>query len=85
MKTRIIERLLAMRKYNDTTKKYELDQNKVLEILLNMWGQSSPSKILHYNDRVCLFGILMTIHRYCTYFKRLAEGVGNKNVLDDDA
>jgi len=85
MKTRIIEQLLAMRKYNDATKKYELDQNKVLEILLNIWDQFSPSKVLHCNDRVRLFGIPMTIPRNHTYFERLAKSIGNKNILDDDA
>jgi len=84
MKTRIIERLLAMRKFSDTTKKYELEQNDVLKFLLNMWGQSTPNKVLHFNNRLRLFGIIMTIPRNRPYFERLAKGVVNKNVLDDD-
>ena len=84
MKTRIIERLLVMRKYSDTTKKYELKQSDVLHFLLNMWGQSTPNKVLHYNDRLRLFGIIMTIPRNRPYFERLAKGVISKNVLDDD-
>ena len=83
MKTRIIEQLLVMRKYSDVTRKYVLDQNDLLDFLLNMWGQSAPSKVLHFNDRVCLFGIIMTIPKNRPYFERLAKGVANKNVLDD--
>ena len=85
MKTRIIERLLAMRKYNDNSKKYELDQDKLLVFLQNMWGQSSPNKVLHFNDRLRLFGILMTTPSNRPLFERLAKGVADKNVLDDDS
>ena len=83
MKTRSIKRLLVMRKYSNDTLKYELDQNDLLDFLLNMWGQSAPSKALQFNDRVCLFGIIMTITKNCPYFELLAKGVANKYVLDD--
>ena len=74
LKTHIIERLLVIRKFSDRTKKYELDQNEFLKILLNMSGQFTPNKIFHYNDRLLLFGIIMIIPRNRPYFERLAKG-----------
>ena len=40
IKTKIIERLLSMRKFSEETKKYELDQNRLLNMLTNVWGQA---------------------------------------------
>ena len=48
-----------------------------------MWGQSAPSKVLHFNHRVRLFGIIMTIPKNRPYLERLVKGVANKNVLDN--
>ena len=53
--------------------------------MLNIWGQLSPSKLLYYNDRLRLFGILLNIPKKRTYLKQLAKGVGNKDFLNDDA
>ena len=85
MKTRVIERLLAMRKFDESKKEYELEQGEVLTFLHNMWSQGAPSKVLHHNDRLRLFGILMSIPGNRAYFERLALGVADKNVLDDDS
>ena len=85
MKTRVIERLLRMRKYSESKKEYELDQGEVLTFLHNMWSQGAPSKVLHYNDRLRLFGILVSIPSHRPLFERLALGVANKNVLDNDS
>ena len=84
MKTRIIDRLLAMKDFSDTTKKYELNQNDVIKFLLNMWGQSTPNKLLHFNDMLALSCIIITIPRNRPYFEGLAKGVVIKNVFDDD-
>ena len=84
MKIRVIERLLAMRKYSESKKEYELDQGEVLFFLHNMWSQGAPSKVLHYNDRLRLFGMVMNIPSHRPLFERLALGVANKNVLDND-
>jgi len=84
-KGRIIERILAMRKYCDIAKENQLDQVLLLDYLNNMWGQSSPRKVLYFNDRLRLFGTLMMIPEHRLLFERLAKGVANKDILDHDA
>ena len=37
VKKKIVDRLLAMRKLSDSSRKYELDQNKLLDMLQNVW------------------------------------------------
>ena len=85
MKTRVIERLLSMRKFVESKNVFELEQGEILTFLYNMWSQGAPSKVLHHNDRLRLFGILMSIPGNRAYFERLALGVPDKNVLDDDS
>ena len=72
-----------MRKFSEQTKKYELDQNRLLDMLTNVWGQAQPKNVIHFNDRLRLFGILMSIPSNRPLFERLASGVADKNVLDD--
>ena len=81
-KLKIIERLLALRKRADNGE-YILSQTKNLQVLSNQWGAGAPSTELHHNDRVRLFGILMTIPENREYFQRLAEGVTSRRHIDD--
>ena len=37
VKKKIVDRLLVMRKLSDSSRKYELDQNKLLDMLQNVW------------------------------------------------
>ena len=83
IKTKIVERFLSMRKFSEQSKKYELDQNRLLDMLTNVWGQAQPKNVIHFNDRLRLFGILMSIPSNRPLFERLASGVADKNVLDD--
>ena len=46
VKTKIVERLLAMRKLVDG--KYTLDQTQVIGTFTNMWGSVRPAAILHH-------------------------------------
>ena len=74
-----------MRQIRERSQKYELDQNRLLDMLANVWGQAQPKNVVHFNDRLRLFGILMSIPSNRQYFERLASGVADKNVLDDIA
>ena len=74
-----------MRKYSEHSKTYELDQTSLLDMLQNVWGYAQQSQVIHFNDRLRLFGIIMSQPRNRPLFERLASGVANKNVLDDNA
>ena len=73
-KVKIIGVILALRKEN-TDGKCVLDQNCVLIIFFNMWGVSRPVNILHFNNRVRLYGILVFLPSNCHIYQRLAEGI----------
>ena len=83
MKTKIVLRLLAMQRLNSNSNRYELDQIQLLDMLQNVWGYAQPSQIIHFNDRLRVFGLIMTLPKNRAYFERLALGVTSKNVLDD--
>ena len=52
-------------------------------MLANVWGQVQPKNVIYFNNRLRLFGILMSIPSNRPLFERLASGVTDKNVLDD--
>ena len=83
VKMKIIERLLAMRKYDPNTGSYKLDQCVLLGQLENVWGYAQPSTQLHHNDRLRLFGLLMTVPHNLAAYTRLGEGIKNRAVFDD--
>lgn len=82
IKTKVIEKLLALRKRNENGD-YALSQDFILNGLSIMWGAGIPSTELHHNDRVRLFGILMTVPENREHFQRLAEGPTSRRHLDD--
>ena len=67
------------------SKKYELDQITLPSMLQTVWGYAHPSQQLHHNDRIRLFGVLMTLQQNRALYERLAEGVTNRWVLDNPA
>ena len=71
-----------MRKLSERSSQYELDQVSLLDWAQNMWGYAQTSQVVHFNDRLRLFGIIVTIPRNLPFFVQLVEGVGSKNVLD---
>ena len=74
-----------MCKLNTDNNRYELDQFTLLDMLQNVWEYAQPSQIIHFNDRLHLFGLIMTISKIRPIFERLALGVTHNNVLDDVA
>ena len=81
-KVKIIGIILALRKEN-TDGKFVLDQTRIISMFSNMWGASRPVNILHFNDRVRLYGIIMSIPSNRHIYQRLAEEVTSRRHIDD--
>ena len=72
-----------MRKYNETSDLYELDQKVLLGQLQNVSGYAQLSNLLHHNDRLRLFGVIMTLPHNLAIYERLSEGIKNRAMFDD--
>ena len=83
-KNKIINILLATRKI-DTNGTYQLDQGRVIAMLANVWGGDSgeDDSAIHPNDRLRVYGLIMSIEIHRDLFQRLAEGVSRRQHLDD--
>ena len=73
IKRRIIKVILAMRKSGDT--QYSLCQTNLLNILHNQWGGASQSPNTTNNDKLRVFGLLMSFERNDYILRRLSEGL----------
>ena len=47
-----------------------------------MWGASTVNLTPHPNDRLRLFGLLMTLPRLLPHFQRLCDGITARDQLD---
>ena len=85
-KNKIINILLALRKV-DTNGTYFLEQGRVLSMLENVWGgeNSGDDPAMHHNDRIRVYGLVMSIDIHRGIFQHLAKGVGNRIHLDGPA
>ena len=85
-KNKIINILLALRK-QDTNGIYILDQCRVLSMLSNVWGgeNSGNDTTMHHNDRIRIYGLVMSMDIHRGMFQRLAEGCITRQHLDDPA
>ena len=54
-------------------------------MLKKYWGVGAIDTAPHHNDRVRLFGIIMSILEYRDMYQKLAEGVTHRHMLDDTA
>ena len=84
VKAKIISKLLALRKKNDSDW-FVLDQAFFVSILENGWGANAVDTIPHYNDRVRLFGIIMTLPQFREIYQVLSQGITSCAALDDTA
>ena len=82
-KVKIIGVILAIRKESPDGK-FVLDQSCVLGMFSNMWGASRPVNILHFNDRVHLYGILMSHPSNRHIYQRLAKGVTSRRHIEGE-
>ena len=82
VKLKIIGRIMALRKMNDGGK-YVLDQQHFIGQLENVWGANAIDTAPHHNDRVRVFGIIMTLPEFREIYQKLAEGVKERYAIDD--
>ena len=82
-KNKIIGLLLSLRK--EQAGVYVLEQERIIGMLANVWGgdENSDDTSLHHNDRIRLFGIIMSIDTNRPIFERLTEGCTSRQKLDD--
>lgn len=78
---KIIEIIISQRILLDN--KYVLSQDRLARILFTIWGSASALEGMHYNDKLRLFGLIMTREDNRFEFQRLAEGVTSRAGLDD--
>ena len=81
-KLKIVGVILALHKENNDGT-FRLDQDRILSMLSNMWGSSKPINAIHFNDRLRVFGIIMSIPDNRHIYQRLAEGCTTRKHLDD--
>ena len=84
VKKKIVTRIIGSMKM-DAAGTYILDQKIFLSMLQNVWGDNAVDTAPHHNDRVRLFGIIMTHPEFRDIYQKLAEGVTNRHALDDPA
>ena len=82
IKEKIVERLLSLRTKEEGGK-YVLDQKRVVQMLETFWGSKAVDTTPHVNDRLRLFGILMTNIEFRPMLQRLSDGVVNREQLDN--
>ena len=63
---------------------FELDQERILHNLSSFWGDSCPATLLHHNDLLRVYGIVMSIANNRDMFERLATGASkNRSPIDN--
>ena len=82
VKITIIKRIQGLRKEGDNGK-YTLSQATFVGMMENVWGARSVDTTPHHNDRVRLFGMIMTLLQFREVYQKLAEGVTSRDGIDD--
>ena len=82
IKTKIIERLMMLRKIDESSNKYELNQSYFLSLLETSWGMDIQADRITDNDKLRLFGLLF-LSKNEEKLHRLAEGISSRQQLDD--
>ena len=82
MKITIIKRIQGLRKEGDNGK-YTLSQATFVGMMENVWGARSVDTTPHHNDRVRLFGMIMTLPQFREVYQKLAEGVTSRDGIDN--
>ena len=84
IKEKIVSTIMALRSQQDDGS-YHLCQERFVNSMQNVWGTSAVDLTPHPNDRVRLFGIIMTQPRMRPHFQRLCDGITNLAQLDSPA
>ena len=80
-KVKLVQVMLSTRKLHNG--EYHLDQSTVLDMCSTMWGAARPVNVIHHNDRVRVFGIIMTIPENREIYGRVANGPTGRTQIDD--
>ena len=64
---------------------YHYDQDQLVNLLHGMWGHDNASHSVHHNDKLRLFGLIMSIDENRPLFERLACGASERYQLDDSS
>ena len=83
VKMKIIELLLTMRKYDDNSKQYTLDQTRFINLLMSQWGGEKSTAEIVDNDKLRVFGLIMSIEKNKYILQRLSEGVKERVHIDN--
>ena len=65
--------------------RYTLSQDHPLIMRSNMCRRSKPVASIHSNDKVRVYGIVMSISENRPWYERLSEGCTIRNHVDDPA
>ena len=79
-KVKLVQVILSVRKLQND--EYHLDQSMVLDMCSNMWGAARPANTIHHNDRVRVFGVIMTLPENRDLYGRIANGPNARNQID---
>ena len=80
-KKKIVEIILQMRVMSNN--EWHYDQIRLINQLHGMWGNDNSSHSVHHNDKLRLFGLIMTLEENRPMFERLACGCTERYHLDD--
>ena len=81
VKKTIITRIMMLRRQDDHGR-YCLKQEVFIGMMQNVWGKNAVDITPHHNDRVRLFGIIMSLPEYREVYQKLAEGMTSRHGLD---
>ena len=62
---------------------YVLDEVRLVDTLHGLWGNGTASQGVHDNDKVRLFGILMSLQKNRLLLQRLAECATERSTIGD--
>ena len=82
VKFSILKVLINLRKYDDVSKTYELEQERVLGLLETQYGLGVSAQTVEDNDKLRLYGLLFLPHNF-SKLCRLVRGVGSRQDMDD--
>ena len=68
VKKKIVETIVAMRSL--VNNKFQYDQDRLVNQLHGMWGNDNYSHSVHVNDKLRLFGLIMSIEENRPLFER---------------
>ena len=63
---------------------YTLDQDRVLSLLSQVWGDASPHTEMHHNNKIQLHGDIISLPENHESYQRLAEECTRKHLYDPE-